>query len=278
MSGVTERKDVGKGLPGRNRFGQKLISAMGLEKSRLYIPVFAEISALSPGDVKMQNRLALAAFEGRFLSEAKDVLRGIVKDNPDNIQACNLLGALHINDDDFEAGEKVLKRVINLNPVRKADDKPPPFITHDLATTYNHCGYCLYKQGKANEAAALFDAVLGAVQEPDLAPTLSNMGRIFLDKAEHQVATRHLKKAIKLQPDFARPYCHLAQVFEKTGRLKEAGLAAQKALAKIAKQESPGLWGLKSAGQTEREATHLIAKVGARQMRERLLMADLTQG
>jgi len=76
------------------------------------------------------------------------------------------------------------------------------------------------QMGRLDQAEALYRQILAA--EPDNAAATASLGMIYRTQEKHDLAIRHLEKAIELQPDDLQAQVKLADSLRDIGRLEEA--------------------------------------------------------
>lgn len=81
-------------------------------------------------------------------------------------------------------------------------------------------GAFFFRSGAIDLAIAQFTTA--TKRAPRLATAWMNLGADYLEKKDLARAEESLQRAIKLRPDFAAAYYHLAQVCEARGKSEEA--------------------------------------------------------
>jgi Tfp pilus assembly protein PilF len=88
-------------------------------------------------------------------------------------------------------------------------------------------GAFFFNSGAIDLAIAQFITV--TKRAPHLATAWMNLGAAYLEKKDLACAEESLQRAIKLRPDFAAAYYHLAQVCEARGEPEQAKQCYQRA-------------------------------------------------
>ncbi len=85
--------------------------------------------------------------------------------------------------------------------------------------------------GSASEAISSYNKVLEL--EPGYAPAHINLGTLYYNQSDYDLAEEHYRKAIECDPRYALAYFDLGNVLDETQRLEEA-IAAYKSALKLA--------------------------------------------
>lgn len=181
----------------------------------------------------MDNKLrqAFALQQENKIAEATSIYLEVLKAQPNNFNALQLLGSLLLADKNYGSAINYLNKAIRIN------------------TNYAHC---YHNRGMAYKALLQFEAAIAdynqaikleptyinafvdrgviyleklqyktAIEDfnnaielkPDLAETLHNRGYAFMRIEQYEAAIDDFNKAIKLKPDFAEAFCNRSYCF-----------------------------------------------------------------
>jgi len=183
------------------------------------------IDALRPQDNQERAVMALTLSsiyrEAGRTEQAIEVLVKADKDLPDTSEIKYDLGMLYERQGRFDDFEKLMRRVIELEP--------------DSANAYNSLGYTFADQNtRLDEARELLERALDL--EPDNPFILDSVGWYFYRAGDHQAAQEYLQRSYDLMPapDVA---AHLGEVLWAQGRRDKARALWRAAAAKDADNE-----------------------------------------
>jgi tetratricopeptide (TPR) repeat protein len=204
-------------------------------------------------DLATSVRVALAAAfrlhqAGRFL-EAEMLYRGILKHDPDQIDALHLLGlATHQQGRHDEAERHIARAIalkddaalfhINLGHVeaaRRRHEAALAAYARALALAPGHpealkgSGAANLALGRAREAADLYMTVLAS--QPGDARAHAGVGNARLLESEIQEAILHYEQSLALKPEQMEVRLNLANALLRLGRFDEAAAQCREALA-----------------------------------------------
>ena len=163
----------------------------------------------SPASVAMQHHRA-----GR-LAQAEAAYRGILADDPQNIDALHLLGVVAHQGGKHAQAAELITRSLSLNAAN--------------AAAHSNLGVVLAAQGKFTTAIASFRQALAL--QPGFADAYFGLGNALRDHGRREDAVACLQQALALKPDFAQAHCNLGIMLEDQGRSDEAIACYRKALA-----------------------------------------------
>ena len=184
--------------------------------------------------------------------------RGRQSQEPDNARDLQVLGILYLQENQPAEAIRVLLRAIDLNPengethmwlgaayffyrdFEEAEDSLLRALVHNprLAEAHNYLGLLWYTQGDPDRAITEFEV---ALEDPGFPPASRwrvhlNLGNIYLECDEPDVALRHLRQAIGLgvrdnDPGFQPLHVQLGKALVQLARPGEAVAALDKILA-----------------------------------------------
>jgi tetratricopeptide (TPR) repeat protein len=125
---------------------------------------------------------------------------------------------------DFGDSGQLLETTANVRPV----PAPSPQTVSELFSY----GVALEENiAKADEAIATYQKVLKL--DPDYAPAHINLGTLYYNQSDYELAEEHYRLAIEADPRYALAYFDLGNVLDETQRMPEA-IAAYKAALQLA--------------------------------------------
>jgi tetratricopeptide (TPR) repeat protein len=141
---------------------------------------------LKPEDIKISEYLAQFYFYKKQPQEALSIYEGIVKNQPDYVDALFWLGYLYEDLGRRDDAIKTWKKALQISS------------TH--GQTLNSLGYLYAEEGKnLDEAEGMLKKALAA--EPENGAYLDSLGWIYFKKKDYKKAEEYLKKAIGYQED-----------------------------------------------------------------------------
>jgi len=124
-------------------------------------------------------------------------------------------GAIAERQKKYESAEELFRKVISLDPQN--------------AGALNYLGYMLADRGvRLDEAVVLIKKALEI--EPQAAAYLDSIGWAYYKQGKYDLAEESLRKAVAKQDNDGTLHSHLADVYQKTGRLKLAAAHWERAL------------------------------------------------
>jgi type IV pilus biogenesis/stability protein PilW len=238
-----------------------------MERGRLTAVVFLVVSlasALDPGLMRASSAVqthddieeAIRIFNrGKLLHQEhqyQDAIReyqASIKLDDQNPFVFNALGLAYAAVRDFAPALKAFNQALALNP--------------DLTDVYNNIGMIYAEQGAKEKA---FEAFSRAVRNPNYTTpekALYNMGNLYLEDSNLELAEMHFRRAVEKQPRFALGYRGLAKVYLKMNQLDLAVSQFQKAV-ELAPEDAESLFQLarihQDKGEVE-EARNLYRRV-----------------
>lgn len=172
--------------------------------------------------------------------EAIAIIKGIINEDPDIIDAYFSLGNIYFKNGDYEEAIKYFKEALD----RRPDDT---FTIINIANAYRRMGnqeeaekFILHylKRGVEDSSLLFIIAGIKAIQKKydealeyyreclELNPSSSSshnaMATIYLSREEYEEAEKHVKQALELNPKLHNVYYNLAQILEHKGDLTAA--------------------------------------------------------
>jgi tetratricopeptide (TPR) repeat protein len=189
--------------------------------------------------------LGLKYTEGRYYTDAIDVLREAIRLQPDNAELRFLLIQAHyMNQDSEQALEEARKTAndfpalakshlvfaLQLQNVGQYEEARPPLeralaVDPNLDEAQGALGDVLLRQGKVEEGLAYLRRA--TERRPDLAEPHLGLGRALLQLKRYDEVIRAMQNAIRLHPEQAQPHLYLSQAYRAVGRLADAKQASE---------------------------------------------------
>jgi predicted O-linked N-acetylglucosamine transferase (SPINDLY family) len=149
------------------------------------------------------------------VSHAEDICRQLLRADPDNPDALNLLGVMAHQAGSNEIAAELIGKAARLDPSN------PNFL--------NNLGEASRASGRWEEAVARYDEALAI--KPDHVGALSNRGNALQQIGRNDEAIASYREAISLKPDFAEAHNNLGAALREQGRLEEAVESFRSALS-----------------------------------------------
>jgi predicted O-linked N-acetylglucosamine transferase (SPINDLY family) len=168
-------------------------------------------------DVDKISRLiqeAIKLHQSGHLPQAEALYQQILKIEPNNSEALNLLGVIAHQVGRDEIAVELIKMAIRLKP--------------SAPSYYSNLGSALQGLGKLDEARNNYHKAL--LLQPDLVEAQNNLGNVLRDQGKNDEAIDHFRKALKLKPDYAEVHNNLGLLLLTLNRLPLAIEHLQKAL------------------------------------------------
>lgn len=148
------------------------------------------------------------------LNEAGEIYKKILKDDPKNSDALQMLGFIHYQKGEYNPASKLIRQAIEIYP--------------QSSTYYNNLGLVLRKQGNTTEAISCFKNSLEL--KPNLTEALNNLGLTYQDQGNIDEAVSCFKKALETNPTLPEAYNNLGNVFKEEEKFDEAVFCYQRAI------------------------------------------------
>jgi tetratricopeptide (TPR) repeat protein len=157
---------------------------------------------------------AVELHEAGNLKKAERLYRRVLKSNPRNSVALNLLGVLNYQVGRHSKAIQLIGKAVSISP-------DYAFAHFNLGNVYKYCG-------KLGEAEAAFRRVV-ALNSGD-AEAHGNLGAVLQEQGRHGDARSTFNEAVALQPENPEAYFNLANVLSVLGEEQEAIAVFQQAL------------------------------------------------
>jgi protein O-GlcNAc transferase len=158
---------------------------------------------------------ALVFYQAGRLSEAEQMYRQVLKDQPNHFNALHLLGVIHHQRGNHEEAVRHIDAALKINP--------------KIAAAYRTRGFALQKLKRFDEAVASFDQSISLA--PDDASTFYNRGNALQELKRFGAAATSYDQAIALKPDYAGAFYNRGNALQKLGRTDEALASYNQAIA-----------------------------------------------
>ena len=158
------------------------------------------------------------------LSEAARLYQDVLRANPRNFNALQLLGFVHFQRGEFADAERIMEKAIRINP-------------SSVDALYNR-GCALQALDRLKEALQCFGKALTV--KPDFVPAHVNRGNVLSQLQRYDEALASYDKALALQPESAEALLNRGNVLLELKRPAEALSSYDKALAR--EPRDPTAW------------------------------------
>lgn len=176
-----------------------------------------EAEALDPGNAELQQELAMAYRGAGQYDRAIAHFQRALAIKPGFPEAWNNLGTLYLQLGQWEKAVPCFEKAV-------ADSS---YQTPEFA--YNNMGLAYYNKGMYEKAVESYRRALKLF--PNYGVCLTNMGRAFEAMKDREAATAAYRRAIEVTPEYVPPYVHLAGLYLKGGRDREAAELLKTAIA-----------------------------------------------
>lgn len=202
-----------------------------------------------------RKKLALAAEHHRNgqLEEAAKLYRDVLRENPKNVDALRLLGAIAASQQRFDEAERRFRRAIVLAP--------------DFVRAIIDLGRLLKEQSRYQEAIECFKKV--NTLEPDNVQSHFQLASTLAPAALTYDAVAAYQRVLELQPNHAGAVLGFAHMLKTVGRQDEA-VAAYRNFIKLTPDQGEGYWSLANL------KTYRLTDEDIREMESQLAKDDLT--
>ncbi len=164
--------------------------------------------------IEALGRTAMAALQAGKLDEAERQFKEVLRQDPKNYTALNLIAIVLIRLERFADAESYLKSAVQFASANDA--------------TFSNYGIVLKNLNRPAEALKQFDRALAINASNHL--TLNNRGTTLNDLKRYEEAIADFIKAIALKTDFAEAICNKGNSLSQLKRYDEAIEAYKKAL------------------------------------------------
>lgn len=157
---------------------------------------------------------ALALHRGGDLAGAEEVYGHILRDDPDDVSALQLMGVICTQRGSWRDGEQYLRRCLAIAP--------------GYAAAHGNLGLVLARTGRVDEA--LVSLRRSVVLDPAQPGVWSNLGMVLTRAGRYAEAVHACETALAHAPDSAEALCNLANALRGNGDLQAALDAANRAV------------------------------------------------
>lgn len=166
-------------------------------------------------DPKEMLKEAVEAVQTGEMNQGKTLCLKIFKIDPENFEALNLLGTIHLMEKNYELAAECFELVLSVYP-------------KDTKALNNLGLVCLEYDRDFEDASDYFKKVL--LYEPSHVNALMNLGNIHRLLHELQDAEQYYLKALKVDPNNGNVLNNLGSIFAKQGKYAQAKIYYQQAL------------------------------------------------
>ena len=179
----------------------------------------------NPHFQKMQDAMKRQA-DGKH-DEARKLVRSVLRENPDDINALNLMGRICLSQEAFNDAEAFLRKAVGLAP--------------DFAAAWAVLSMSLKKQSKHDEAVEALEKALSL--EPRNADWHSTLGSLLMVWGKEERALVSLDRALAINPHHAGALLSKGHVLKTVGDQDDA-IRAYRAAAKARPDLGEIYWSL----------------------------------
>jgi len=191
---------------------------------------------------------ALRHHQSRRLADAEELYLQILRLEPTNSVALNLLGVLAMQSEKPAKARQFLQRAIDLSPANgefhfnlglalAADNMPAEaeasfrkatLLSPRNPAAWNKLAELLIEDGKAQEAAAACRKALAL--QPKFPEACNTLGRAMFGLDDLDAAIAAFSRAVEQYPNFAAAQCNLGQAMCESGRYDQALVSLRRAI------------------------------------------------
>jgi len=148
------------------------------------------------------------------LHKAKSIYEKILKEDPNHFDAIQLLGAMAVQNQQWEKAIQLLNSAIKIN--------------NSIPNVYNNLGNALKEVNRSEEAVASYDRAI--VLQRDYAEAYCNRGNALMLLNRKEEALASYDHAISIQPAYAEAYSNRGNALLALKRLDEAVTSYDRAI------------------------------------------------
>ncbi len=157
---------------------------------------------------------AIAHHQAGRLQEAEEIYRHVLAADPENIDACHLLGVIGYQTGKNEIAIELISKAIDL------DSREPHF--------HNNLGNAFFRLGRLDKALEAYQKAVSI--KPDFPEAHENLGNVLSRQGRLDEAVESYHNALRIRPDYPEALNHLGTALYGLGRLDETIQAYQDAL------------------------------------------------
>jgi len=180
---------------------------------------------LNPHEQKMQDAMKLQV-DGKH-DEARQLVKNVLRQDPDNVDALNLMGGIRMAQDAHNDAEAFFRRAVVLAP--------------DFAVAWSSLGASLKEQGNFEEAVEALEKALSL--EPGNVEWHSYLGTMLLVWGKEERALASFEAALAIQPELAGALHSKGHVLKTMGDQDDA-IRAYRAAARARPDLGEIYWSL----------------------------------
>jgi protein O-GlcNAc transferase len=158
---------------------------------------------------------ALSLYQSGRMKPSEDILKTILKKEPAHQQALNLLGAIALHFQNFDAAISCFAKIIRVNP-------------GNMNANIN-LAFALTGKGENDAAIECCERVLQA--DPGNVSALNNLANAYKEKGDFQKAISIYQKIIAIKPDFAEAYYNMGIAYQESAEYSRAIPLYEKAVS-----------------------------------------------
>ncbi|OYV28874.1 MAG: hypothetical protein B7Z82_01680 [Halothiobacillus sp. 20-54-6] len=190
LSGAMQSLDIALGQPIDIADKQRLtlakaglLQSQGLDQEALTLLTEAVTLWPSAHDLQLQRAMLLLKFNRNF--EARDTLRQVIKEDPNNAAALNALGfTLADENTDLVEAHELIQKALTIEP--------------DNAAYLDSMGWVLYRQGQLDQAAETLKRAFNITPDPEVG---AHLGIVLWQQNKTAEAKAIWRRALTLNPN-----------------------------------------------------------------------------
>ena len=167
-------------------------------------------------------RAAVSYFYLGLNAQAAQACEDALRIDPDFSEAYLLLGAVRLQQQDFQGAQSTFQRAASLKP--------------DAALFHILLGVAFYKRGHLQRSARELNRALAL--DPQAAPAYFYRAQVLAIQGEQRKAIADLETAVALNPHYRKAYAELARLYSAAGQPERAAAALAKESAELRREES----------------------------------------
>ena len=191
---------------------------------------------------------ALLLHRQGHLQEAAQGYRSILRAEPSNVDALNLLGLVHLQSGEYPEAIRLFRKCLKLKPdfaaahghlgealieMKSFTEATPPLrraiaLAPQWAEAHRNLGYALNESGQFKAALSCYQEALSL--QPGMAPVHNHLGNTFSELGRFLDAEQNFRRALELSPDFVAAHHNLGLLLARSEQSDEAEACFRRAI------------------------------------------------
>ncbi len=203
-----------------------------------------------PLNISAALATATAHHQAGRLVQAEQLYRQILQQQPQHVEALNLLGVVACQNGKYGEGIALYRQALELKPsytgarenlclalwkwgtqlIEESINTYSQIVTFEPQNiqAYDNLGNILHDQNKLDEALSYYQQALGV--QPDNARILNGMGIILQQQGKTKRSIYYHQRAVTLQPNYVEAHIGMGTALQAEGRFAEAAACLDRAL------------------------------------------------